>query len=416
MVSGGYGCGTEGANYTGTTGTYTYLDTSNTIDSNGSLKSWCFRSSGAISQIKLKIFRLNGSNYDVVWAGDAESISTTAGVYTFALNSAVPVLSGDYVGFTITGTSASISHDTGSGIYQKAADVINTTTTASWTNLSAGNLRVNVSSDSVTTLYVKTTGDDTYSGSYWGSAKKNIKDGLRFIPSAGTLRIGFGDYSAQPGIKFDKSVSLLCETATTGGGTGTVNLPTAAWSQCSSTIVLDRSNTNYNGADMDVNGCGSYSIHPNKIGIHNAFAQRFVPSSRCLKKITLKLQRLYETVDLYVEIRNDSSGVPQGNPQEATGQVDYIVITATDITTLSPTDYDITLDADMTDTNPKWIVISLSTYDPATTDNTEYYFVGWDAYGTNNEQIAMRIGNCFGDTWATSVNRPNMYFKTWRNI
>lgn len=422
MVSGGYGCDTGGSTDTGSTQMYTMFDTANTIDSNGSIKSWCIGiGTTEATQIRLKIFRLSGSNYNVVWAGPWENLPNNNSVkttYTFAINSSVPVLSGDYVGFTKKAEAGGWSvgvDETASTKRSKPSDVVNQTATSDWSASGTTNLRIHVSSDSLATLYVKTGGDDTLGGGNWLNAKKNIKDGLRFLPASGTLRVGVGDYSAQPGIRVDKTTSLLCETADTGGGTGTVSLPSAVWAQCSSTVVEDRSSTDYNGSDMDVNGCGSYSVHPNKLAIHNAIAQRFIPSSRCLKKVTLKLQRLVETIDLYVEIREDSAGLPSGNPQAASGQIDYTTVSASSISLLAPADYDIVLDADLGDTNPKWIVVSLTTYDKTVTDNTEYYFVGW-GYGATNEQLALRIGNCFSDGWATSTLIPSLYFKTHRNI
>jgi|GEM_PF-3878560 len=76
------------------------------------------------------------------------------------------------------------------------------------------------------TIYVDiASGDDANDGSTWALAKQTINAGINALAAGGVLHIGFGDYSSQAAITFDKTMSLLCETAGTGGGTGTVVLP-----------------------------------------------------------------------------------------------------------------------------------------------------------------------------------------------
>lgn len=402
MVSGGYG---TSAGNTGTNTARTFLDTANTIDSNGSIKSWSALVGGT-GTIKLKIFRTNGANYDVVWSSDAENFSITPWdnvAVTFNLKHSVPVLTGDLVGYYITSNSSFLTEgdNGGTGVYEQGSDIMAQTTTASWTSSGFRNLRMAVSSNQVTVLYVKTGGDNTKSGSSWTDAKNDIKDGLNSIATSGNLHIGFGDYSGDSGIKFDKSLTLTCETEDSSWGAGTVNLPKAAWSQCDfNNTALDRQNTDNSGLDTGY------------ISLYRAQAQRFIPASRCLQKITLKLQRVLNQ-NLYIEIREDSGGAPQGNPQNGTGQVGYITVDYSTITTLSLTDYDFTFNLDMGNTNPKWIVVTTTTYDPNSADDSVIYNIGGgQTYGTRNEYYGIKIQT---DSWLTNTV-ANLYFKTTRGI
>lgn len=77
--------------------------------------------------------------------------------------------------------------------------------------------------------YVKTSGDDTKDGSSWANAWATVNKAATTVADGKTVHIGFGTYNAEPanndiapvnagaiGIKY------LPETATTGGGTGSV--------------------------------------------------------------------------------------------------------------------------------------------------------------------------------------------------
>ena len=75
------------------------------------------------------------------------------------------------------------------------------------------------------TFYVKTGGDDTWDGLTWDTAWATVNAGMVRIPNDGTLRVGFGTYSSEPAnntLSPDGSdVTIIYETTTTGGGTGT---------------------------------------------------------------------------------------------------------------------------------------------------------------------------------------------------
>ncbi len=414
MVSGGYGCstaGTSGISYEGT-----IFDTSNSIDSNGNIKSWCVYLTGAATGstlIKLKIFRLNGSNYDVVFSGEFESL-TTSGQHTFGLNTSVPVLSGDLVGYFLQGNSTyynTRADNTGNTVLLKFSDVMTTSSSASWSGTSSTNLRVNVSSNSVSVLYTKLSGNDERSGADWNNAKRNVKDALRFLPAAGTIHLGFEDYSSQPGIQFDKNTDLVCETVDSGGGTGTTTLPNTAWASFAyGTTVLDRYNTTGGGGKGDFLG----NFYVNELGLNNYRAQRFIPSTSGLQKIILKLKRISGTVDFYIEVRTESGGAPNGRPQSG-GELASAVVAYTSISTLALSEVTFTLDTDIGTTSPVWILATTNNYDSSSSDTTVFYEIDWAIIGTRTEYWGYEEGTN-GFLVASSPSLVELYFKTYRGI
>jgi len=79
--------------------------------------------------------------------------------------------------------------------------------------------------------YVKTTGNDSLSGTSWANAWKTINKAATTVPDGSTVHIGFGTYDAEPAANKiapqnigASGIYYLPETATTGGGTGTVSI------------------------------------------------------------------------------------------------------------------------------------------------------------------------------------------------
>lgn len=79
--------------------------------------------------------------------------------------------------------------------------------------------------------YVKTTGNDANTGTSWAQAWKTINKAATTVADGKTVHIGFGTYDAEPaGNKIApqnvgaSGIYYLPETATTGGGTGTVSI------------------------------------------------------------------------------------------------------------------------------------------------------------------------------------------------
>ena len=80
-----------------------------------------------------------------------------------------------------------------------------------------------------TDYYVKTTGNDSDDGSSWADAWLTINKAATTVPDGVTVHIGFGTYNGEPsGNKIapqnagTTGIKYLPETATTGGGTGSV--------------------------------------------------------------------------------------------------------------------------------------------------------------------------------------------------
>lgn len=77
--------------------------------------------------------------------------------------------------------------------------------------------------------YVKIGGNDASDGKSWANAWSTINKAATTIADGSTVHIGFGTYNAEPaGNKIApqnagaSGIKYLCETATTGGGTGSV--------------------------------------------------------------------------------------------------------------------------------------------------------------------------------------------------
>lgn len=79
--------------------------------------------------------------------------------------------------------------------------------------------------------YVKTTGNDSNTGTSWAQAWKTINKAATTVADGVTVHIGFGTYDAEPATNKiapqnvgTSGIYYLPETATTGGGTGTVSV------------------------------------------------------------------------------------------------------------------------------------------------------------------------------------------------
>lgn len=79
--------------------------------------------------------------------------------------------------------------------------------------------------------YVKVGGDDALDGRSWANAWKTINKAATTVADRSTVHIGFGDYVLEPAANKiapqnvgTYGIEYLPETATTGGGTGTVSV------------------------------------------------------------------------------------------------------------------------------------------------------------------------------------------------
>ena len=169
---------------------------------------------------------------------------------------------------------------------------------------------------------------------------------------------------------------------------------------CSGTVSIDRSNT---------------SGTAQGIWLSDAYAQKVNPTSKCLKSVILSLADDSYHNDMYVEIRRDSGGLPNGNPQSS-GNLGNVTIPGSSISTY-PNFGDVTVNlnillSDSDVTNGVWIVVCSQFYDPNSGDITFYHYTKTGASGTTNEHMAFKSATL---PWQ-GFNNSNLYFKTNKQI
>ena len=112
----------------------------------------------------------------------------------------------------------------------------------------------------------------------------------------------------------------------------------------------------------------------NSINLRRAIAQKFKPTSRCLKRVSIKLTKTLNT-DGYIEIRKSlTSGdkLPDGYPQSSEGRRGYAVIPNAKMDGVAQLiDLDIVLESgDLT--NGVWLVFCSNNYDSSCPEATPY--------------------------------------------
>jgi len=218
MVVGGISCSTS---YTGTlVSGYTALNPYNTIDVNGTLNGWCFKSgnSGTSGTAKLKIFRINGANYDFIGESSEIFFDTYNTIYTGNCN--IAVLAGDLVGVYLTaGALALVAVDPAQQAKYYSGDVTTTTAQSGWAGLDDLQIIVRTGNDyAFLQVYVDINkSDDSLDGTSWATAKKTMKAGWDLLDATGTMHVASGNYSAQTGWTWNKSWKLSPEDPNTTG-------------------------------------------------------------------------------------------------------------------------------------------------------------------------------------------------------
>ena len=165
---------------------------------------------------------------------------------------------------------------------------------------------------------------------------------------------------------------------------------------CSGTVVLDQSNTGV----ID---------QPFGQTMSDATAQKFIPTSKCLASIEIRLMTpdLLSAQDVVVEIKKDSGGFPLGNPQDSNYLGRY-TIPYTELTTSFKT-FSIPLNVELQDddlVNGVWIVITIYIYDPNAIDMTIFLEMIRSLSGSG---LAVKYGK---DAWRTVGGM--LYFKTFK--
>ena len=221
MTTGGHTCAARASDIGCTSLTLLLYD--EPIDIAGTVTNICIHTyfSNPTLYAKVKIFRLNGSNYDCIHTSPSWVNISGTGQQNFNVNWEVEA--GDYVGasFSDSGSNAYISASiTGSPpgpTYTHSGDVTTSTATSTWSSISKDTsiYATGVTADG--TKYVDiSTGSDSDSGNTWALAYLTVKKGIDNVVAGKVLHIAEGDYSAQAAIDLDKNLELLCEDY--GGG------------------------------------------------------------------------------------------------------------------------------------------------------------------------------------------------------
>jgi len=230
MSSGGLACTTSPVN--GVASGSTYLNPSDTIDADGTLTHWCFRAGGSNGNdtVKLKVFRINGSNYDYI--GESPGITpASSGIKEGSCN--INVLAGDLIGVSLVNNASPggfpITDDGGATLMKYiGGDITTNTAQSSWSNYANGRLIVHSDSTGMIDIYVDINkADDTGTGLTWVTAKKTMNAAYALLGSTGTMHVATGDYSAQTTITYNKSWSLSPEDPNSVGNK-TVSIPKSA--------------------------------------------------------------------------------------------------------------------------------------------------------------------------------------------
>ena len=216
MVVGGIAC--TAPNYTNTASN-TYLNPYNTIDANGTLTGWCFRTLNYFypGLAKLKIFRINGSNYDYIGESPLVEFKAPETIYTGFCN--ISVLAGDLVGVYVIDGAVGISSSAELSKKYLNIDVTSNTPQADWAN-AGGKLIIRAANDYATysNIYVDINkADDTLDGSSFANAKKTMKAGWDILNATGTMHVASGNYSAQARWTWNESWKLSPEDPNTTG-------------------------------------------------------------------------------------------------------------------------------------------------------------------------------------------------------
>lgn len=218
MTTGGNACALGSTDINGTSNTLLLYDTP--IDVAGTVTNICIYTyfSNANLYAKVKIFRLNGSNYDCVHTSSSWTNISGTGQQNFSVNWAVQ--SGDYVGASFYDTvtsNAYISANPTGPTYYRSGDITTSTATSTWSSSARATsiYATGVTADG--TKYVDiSSGSDSDDGNTWTNAYLTVKKGIDNVTAGKILYIAEGDYSAQAAIDLNKNLEILCEDY--GGG------------------------------------------------------------------------------------------------------------------------------------------------------------------------------------------------------
>jgi hypothetical protein len=202
---------------------HTYIDLINpAIAANvlAKVKAYCFGS----TIVKIKIFRPSGLYYNFI---SEVSFNSSVGVNDVYMD--IPIQSGDLIGYYSSSFGGIVyDHTVGDSVI-KYGDIITNTLKSEWGSY-AYTHKLGAGYDDAE-YYVKTDGDDLKNGYSWTNGWKTINKAATSVADGTTVHIGFGTYDAEPAANKiapqnvgSLGICYLPETATTGGGTGTVSV------------------------------------------------------------------------------------------------------------------------------------------------------------------------------------------------
>lgn len=133
-----------------------------------------------------------------------------------------------------------------------------------------------------------------------------------------------------------------------------------------------------------------------------AVAQRFIPTSRCLDLIILRMRKV-QNYDVLIDITNDNAGLPNLSSSLGT-----FTIPASSLDTMFD-DIFVPIGIVLNNLNPIWIVVRSELYDPAIPDPMELTQLDGDMVSSSTQYSATKVGV---DSWYPHTN-SQLYFREY---
>lgn len=182
---------------------FTHITDGNTANQNGTITIWCIKIGriqiGSSATAKLKVFRVNGSDYDFI--GESNEIAITAPNSTTGGSCNISVQSGDLIGVYLRTNAVQISGDAASVNWLgKSGDINTTTTIASWSTIDTSSF-IGVWAGDIIKYFVRTTangGDDANDGLSWTNPWETVDKAANTVLDGNEVQIESGTYNAEP--------------------------------------------------------------------------------------------------------------------------------------------------------------------------------------------------------------------------
>lgn len=220
---------------------FTHICDGNTANQNGTITIWCIKIGriqvGSSATAKLKVFRVNGSNYDFV--GESTEIQMNSENSIFGGDCNITVQSGDLIGVFLRTNSVQISGDAvGINKLAKSGDITTNTLITSWTTTDTSSF-IGVWAGDIIKYFTRIAsngGSDSNDGLSWETPWATIDKAANTVLDGNEVQIEGGTYNAEPasndiapvnagGIGIKYTVWGSASTGTNDGtGTGAVTV------------------------------------------------------------------------------------------------------------------------------------------------------------------------------------------------